>query len=125
PCCPASTGALSDCCTPGAWQCVAGAKTCVGATVRGIETCNGLDDDCDGTVDNNINGDGSPCSGSGIFTLGECSAKYECVMPKPGPGPNGLTCVQLVGPTAELCNGLDDDCDGTPDDNLADPRVGV
>jgi hypothetical protein len=124
-CCPSSTGALTDCCTTGTWQCVAGAKTCVGATVRGVETCNGLDDDCDGTIDNNINGDGSPCSGTGIFTLGECSAKFECILPKPGPGPNGLTCVQVVGPMAELCNGLDDDCDGTPDDNLADPRVGV
>jgi hypothetical protein len=52
-------------------------------------------------------------------------AQYQCVGGASGSGPNGLTCVQTVGPQPELCNGFDDDCDGTPDNNLVDPAVGV
>ena len=43
-------------------------------------------------------------------------------------GPLGLTCTQTVGPTGEVCNGDDDDCDGIADNNITsatDPRVGV
>jgi hypothetical protein len=70
------------------------------------ETCNGVDDDCDGTVDDGNPGGGGPCS-SGL--PGECDAgTIACE--------NGsLRCVG-GSPAAESCDGLDNDCNGTIDD---------
>ena len=94
------------------------------AVAKAPETCNGIDDDCNGIIDD-VPGIGAACTGAGIKTAGACTAAYQCMGTMPGPGPNGLTCTQTVGPSAEICNGIDDDCDGTIDNNLMDPRVGV
>ncbi len=75
------------------------------------ESCNLEDDDCDGEVDNDdpegIVDDGGACG----TDVGACSASTEeCV-------DGSLECVGDVGPIAELCNGIDDDCDGgAPDE---------
>jgi hypothetical protein len=130
-CCP--TGNNADCtntgtgtrCRLGAYQCVGGAKTCVGGIAKSPETCNNVDDDCNGPVDDNIAGNGQPCTGGGTNTTPPCTAHYVCGPTKPGAGPNGLTCTQAVMPMPEICNGIDDNCDGTIDNNLMDPRVGV
>jgi hypothetical protein len=131
-CCP--TGNAADCmgggaCMPGRFACSMGAQTCVGGVAKSTEVCNGLDDDCNGTTDD-VAGQGANCTSGGVATKGPCKAQYECAknaggMVVAGPGPNRLTCVQVVGPQNELCNGVDDDCDGTIDDNLNDPAVGV
>ena len=60
------------------------------------------------------------CTGGGTLTAGVCTTAYRCVGGMPGPGPGGLTCVQVVGPTAELCNGIDDNCNGLTDDAPTD-----
>ncbi len=69
--------------------------------------CNGLDDDCDGSVDEN-SPPGIACPVSGV--LGACrQGKTSCAsLP--------LTCRQTVFPVDEVaCNGVDDDCDGKVD----------
>ena len=75
-------------------------------TPTGAETCNGLDDDCDGSVDEGNPGGGASCS-TGL--LGVCSAgTTQCT--------NGaIQCVQNVLPSAETCDGLDNNCDGVVD----------
>lgn len=77
------------------------------------ELCdNELDDDCDGNVDEGFANLGVACS----LGTGACAANgvYVCAV-------DGLAteCNAVPASTkAELCNGLDDDCDGTPDNGF-------
>ncbi len=98
------------CDEPGA--CAAGSRSCDTAlgeygecSVSPImEICNDQDDDCDGTVDN-----GFECSGSTSFT---------CTHPVCGSTGSQTcsSCTLGACVAAEICNGCDDDNDGTPDD---------
>jgi Notch-like protein len=93
-------------CEVGAQTCTDGALVCVGATEPGVETCNNLDDDCDGTIDQGNPGGGGACGS----TTGSCTAgALVCTR-------GALVCTGGIGPSPELCNGEDDDCDGTTDE---------
>jgi hypothetical protein len=76
------------------------------------EACNGLDDDCDGLVDEGIAQVGQNCIAQGF--VGICQfGTYSC----PAVAPFQLTCDHpLPGTVQEVCNGKDDDCNGTIDD---------
>ncbi len=84
----------------------------------GAERCNGVDDDCDGAVDEGVtdtffldaDGDGYGESGT---TTSACSAPsgYTDV---DGDCDDGDASVHPAG--TELCDGIDDDCDGAVDE---------
>ena len=78
------------------------------------ETCNLLDDDCDGAIDQGDPGGGGPCGSD----VGECELGVEhCIAGR-------IECVGSHGAApAELCNDLDDDCDDLTDED--DPEGGV
>ncbi len=129
-CCPAgqdctNQNAGSTRCHPGTIQCQNGLIICGGAVVRSAEVCDGIDNDCNGTTDTDTPGFAKPCTGTGIFTLGICKANFQCPGGIANPsGPRGLTCVQTVPPSPiELCNNLDDNCNGQIDENLMDPAL--
>ena len=91
------------------------ATTCqshAGAPLRGDERCNTLDDDCDGNTDEGFDvavecmiGTGA-CQTFGLQTCAPDGMGTECdAMP--------------IEPLPELCNDIDDDCDGDTDEDGA------
>ena len=104
---------VGGCSTAGTVQCIAGELRCDAEPSQPVaETCNGLDDDCDGTADNSPTDDGGACREG----IGRCSAAgtMRCATGE-------LVCDAEPGePVAEICNGLDDDCDGIADNDPAE-----
>ena len=71
----------------------------------GVEVCNGLDEDCDGTVDEDSVSVGDDCG----TDVGDCTVgTLEC-------NAGELDC-SGVPAEPEACNDEDDDCDGTTDE---------
>jgi hypothetical protein len=56
-------------CAPGTIQCTNGTLVCQQNQQASSEICNGLDDDCDGTVD-----EGAPCPIGMFCSAGQCIA---------------------------------------------------
>jgi hypothetical protein len=105
-------------CRPGILRCIGGGKHCEGGIEPIAEACNGLDDDCDGNVDEGVNPPG-PCAAPGIPLgtpiRGECRpAANVCVADAASGG--RFTCTGGVGPVPEICDGKDNDCDGDTDE---------
>ena len=76
-----------------------------------VETCNNIDDNCNGQVDEAL--------GTSTCGVGGCQRTVNnCVAGQP------QTCTPGA-PTAEVCNSIDDDCDGQIDDGIADLTCGT
>ncbi len=90
----------------------------------GTETCDGLDNDCNGTVDDGAIGTGTwyeDGDGDGFGDAG--STLSQCSQPS-GYVALSTDCddaVAAINPNAtEICNGSDDNCDGVIDDDAID-----
>jgi hypothetical protein len=76
------------------------------------ETCNGIDDNCNGMIDEGFPGLGSACTAG----VGAC-LRYGAV--SCNSAGTGTTCGAVAGPPGtETCNHIDDDCDGQIDEDF-------
>ena len=93
------------------------------ASIRpgGTEICNGLDDDCNNTVDDNANDAATWYFDSDSDGFGNPNVEvFACTAP-PDHRENSADCDDnsaLINPNAtEVCDGIDNNCNGTTDDN--------
>ena len=111
----ACDGPDTDACANGVVTCTAdgGAAACGPEEPASIpELCNGADDDCDGEVDEGFAGVGQPCDGPDFDLckngVGACAADGSSV----------VCPSEAVVDLVEACNGADDDCDGLVDEDF-------
>jgi MYXO-CTERM domain-containing protein len=108
--CASACGTGTETCQGGAW---------VGCDAQqpGAETCDGADNDCDGTTD-----PGCACAPGAERPCGETTSIGAC---RPGTQTCDASgqwggCTGSVGPTTEMCDGADNDCDGETDESDAE-----
>jgi hypothetical protein len=110
-------GPDADLCAEGALVCSGGSLACSDASSDTPDVCDGVDNDCnpatpDGAADGRL---GTACDGPDGDLCQE--GTLAC-------GPAGeVVCSDASTTTADLCNGVDDDCSPTTPDGSGDPQV--
>jgi len=113
-----ATGCIDDSECPMGERCLRSAGVCVPDTTTndaGMEEMDG------GVLAECLEGETQSC---GTSKLGECRLGVQTCALLNG-GLRFGACVGAIDPATELCNGLDDDCDGVVDDGFATQTCGL
>lgn len=110
-------------CKPGVSKCVNGKLICEGAIAPQEEICDNKDNDCDGVIDGVVEqcyDFDSGCDKTTFICNGFCAAGTRVCT-----AGNWGTCLGQVGPETEICDGLDNDCDGDTDEQAECPGTSM
>jgi hypothetical protein len=124
-------GSCGPPCNDGTWICNGTlGMSCQGASTPTAEVCNGDDDNCNGLIDESVVPPGGnwwcDLNPNGEASEGICAPGRMKCKPNDPSAVDGWVCQGGTGPVgAEICNGLDDDCDGATDENLTGGGCGV
>lgn len=111
-------------CRQGTLDCVDGrfSATCRGEIKGSAETCDGRDNDCNGSIDENVKNECGGCARLSNPPGSSCSAgsnacksngRYQCS------GDDATSCDAVALPaSSEECDNTDNDCDGRIDESL-------
>ena len=111
-------------CVPGVFVCEDAAPRCEGHVGPSEELCDGLDNDCDGTIDEGVaNSTAIVCydGPAGTMAIGECRAGVRYCQDGGFDGP----CDGEVLPVPEICDDKDNDCDGEVDEGFDNRGVDI